>query len=263
MTVKLNHRMECIFAIFGVIVMATLTFSAAFLTPKYDPCLNTISSLGYGRAKSLFSIGLVVGGCLGIPFFIYLERELVNIKEYIRRLATGASISTSVCIALCGIIPDETYHDIFLAFHGLVMIVAFFGSCIYISLYSYLMYQGPKSKLYSGPIFKKLLAYYGFSLNCILILFFVTFSPILEWILFILILIWVLITAIALLEFKFFNIAGIYFRRKNYPEALKLFQDSLEILNKLDLSEHPITKTIKENVNYLKSKVDKKREFEE
>jgi hypothetical protein len=42
-----------------------------------------------------------------------------------------------------------------------------------------------------------------------------------------------------------------------------LFQDSLEILNKLDLSEHPITKTIKENVNYLKNKVDKKREFEE
>ena len=66
---------------------------------------------------------------------------------------------------------------------------------------------------------------------------------------------WVVITAITLLEFRFFNIAGIYYRRGKFPEALELFEDSLKILDELDLKEHPIAETIKENIEYLKKKI--------
>jgi hypothetical membrane protein len=250
--------MECYFGLFGTIITAVCVFTAAYFTPGYSPTLHTVSDLGYGPAKSLFSIGFVVGGSLGIPFFIYLERELTNIKENIRRLATGASIFSSVCVALVGIVPDETYIEIFLRFHLFVASVAFIGSCIYITLYSYLMYKGPKSKLYSGPKFKKLLAYYGFSINIPLILFFTTWSPLIEWILFLFIFFWVLATAITLLEFRFFNIAGIYYRKGKYPEALKMFEDALDILNNLNLNDHPIAETLKENIDYLKTKVEKK-----
>lgn len=247
--------MEVYFGLFGAITTAICVFTAAFLTPDFNFTRHYVSDLGSMQFKSLFSIGFVIGGSLGIPFFIYLERELIAIKEIIRRLATGASIFTAVCVALVGIIPDETYLEIFLIFHGFVASIAFIGSCIYITLYSYLMYQGPKSKLYTGPIFKKLLAYYGFSINIPLILFYLTWSAIIEWILFILIFLWVILTAITLLEFRFFNIAGVYYRRGKFPEALQRFEDSLEILNKLDLKEHPIADTIKENIEYLKKKV--------
>ncbi|TFG06163.1 MAG: DUF998 domain-containing protein, partial [Promethearchaeota archaeon] len=205
--------MECYFGLFGALITAICVFTAAFLTSNYDPRINYISDLGYLEFKSLFSIGFVIGGSLGIPFFIYLERELINISESIRRLATGASIITSVCVALVGIIPDNTYLEIFLIFHNLVASVAFIGSCVYISLYSYLMYQGPRTKLYTGPQFKKILAFYGFSINLPLVFFFATWSSLIEWILFILIFLWVILTATTLLEFKFFNLAGVYYRR--------------------------------------------------
>ena len=255
MPAKLNHRMEMLFGFFGTILSATCVITAAFLTPGYDPRIHTISSLGYGQAKSLFSIGLVLGGALNIPFFIYLERELVNIKENIRRLATGVSIFTAVCISLSGIIPDETYHDIFIAFHGFVASVAFTGSCLYITLYSILMYQGPKSRLYTGPNFKKILAYFGLCVNIPLVVYFLTGSALAEWILYILIMLWVLATIVFVMEFKFFNIAGVYYRKGQYPEALKRFKDAHGILTELDLGDHPIAKTLRENIEYLKGKI--------
>lgn len=258
MVEKLESKMEVVFGFFGIIFSNVFILMAVFFTPGYNPLFNTVSSLGEGPAKSLFSIAFVVAGTLGIPFFIYLERELTNIKESIRRLATGVSIFTCVCIALVGIIPDETYPAIWLAFHGFVAMVSFIGNCIYIDLYSYLFYKGLKSKIYTGPRFKKYLAYFGFSISIVLITLIITMQPIVEWILTILILLWILITSCQMIIFKFFNIPGIYYRRSKYPEALKRFEEALQILDRLDMSEDPITKTLKKNIEFLKSELEKK-----
>ena len=257
MPAKLGYRMEIYFGLIGALILTSCVIVAAFLTPGYDPRVDTVSSLGYGIAKSLFSIGFVIGGSLGIPFFIYLERELENIKEVVRRLATGISILTSTCVALVGIIPDETYIEMFLVFHVFVASFAFLGSGIYITLYSYLMYKAPKTKLYSGPKFKKILSYYGFCINIPVVLFMVSWSAIIEWILFFLIFAWVIASAITLLKFRYFNIAGVYYRKRRYPEALKRFQEASDILKSLNLETDPIAKTLEENIEYLKSKIKK------
>ncbi|MFX0076044.1 MAG: DUF998 domain-containing protein [Candidatus Hermodarchaeota archaeon] len=268
MVIKIEQRMEIFFGLFGVIIANILLLGAVLFTPDYSPLKNTVSSLGEGVAKSLFSISFVVVGSLNIPFYIYLERELVNIKESIRRLATGISIFTSVCVALVGIIPDETYPDIFVLFHNFVALVSFIGSSIYIVLYSILMHKGPKSKLYSGPGFKKYLAFFGyfigvvllfFAFNGILISFGIHFISLtlIEWILTILISIWIFITAIQLISFKFFNIPGVYYKRTQFPEALKMFEAAMQILNKLNLKDEPITETIKENIEFLKKQLEK------
>lgn len=89
MVEKLESKMEVVFGFFGIIFSNVFILMAVFFTPGYNPLFNTVSSLGEGPAKSLFSIAFVVAGTLGIPFYIYLERELINIKESIRRLATG------------------------------------------------------------------------------------------------------------------------------------------------------------------------------
>jgi len=253
-----ESRMEVLFGFFGVIFVFIMIIIAAFLTPGYTPLKHTVSSLGEGNAKSLFSIGFVVGGSLLIPFYIYLERELVNIEENIRRFATGVAIFTNVCIALVGIIPDETYIEAFLMFHSFVAAVSFIGSTIYIVLYSILMYQGPKSKMYKGPAFKKYLAYYGFIIGGVLVLLLITLNPLIEWILTILIIIWVLITALQCISFKFFNIPGVYYRRSQFPEALKLFEDAIQILNNLEIEDAPIKETLKENVNFIKNEIEKR-----
>lgn len=256
MVTKIEQKMEILFGFFGTLVSLILLIAAAFLSPGYTPFKHTVSSLGTREAKSLFSICFVIGGSLCIPFYIYLERELINIKEGVRRIATGVSIFTSVCIALVGIIPDETYWDIFILFHGFVALFSFIGSAIYIVLYSYLMYMVPKVKMYEGPKFKKYLAYFGFLIGGILITLLITLEPIIEWILTISIYLWIILTALSLVSHKFFYLPGEYYKRTQYPEALKKFEDALSILSDLDLSEEPITETLKENIEFLKKQLE-------
>jgi hypothetical membrane protein len=257
METKTEQKMEILFGFFGNLTATILLIIAAFITPGYTPLEDTVSSLGYGIAKSLFSIGFVIAGSLSIPFYIYLQKELININEKVRKFATGASIFTCVCIALVGIIPDETYIDAFLGFHAFVAYISFIGSCLYIGLYSYLMYKGPTATSYEGPIFKRYLAYFGFFIDGCFILLLITQAPLIEWIVTISIIIWILTTAIHLIVFKFFNIPGVYFRKTKYPEALKLFEDALQILNNLNLNDEPIKKTLKENIEFLKGKIEK------
>lgn len=258
MGIKSESKMEVLFGLGGALFMAIMLPIIASLTPGYSPLTNTVSELGEGQAKSLFSISFVVTGSLMIPFYIYLERELVNIKDSIRRLATGISILTNVCIALVGIIPDETYIEAFIIFHGFVAVFSFAGSSFYIVLYSILMYYVPKSKMYEGPKFKKYLAYYGFFIGFFLIILLVTLNPLIEWILTISILIWIIITAIQCILYKFFKIPGMYYKKAQFPEALKLFEDAVEILDKLDIEDDPIKKTLKKNIKYIKNKMEKK-----
>lgn len=262
MSATLSRRMECYFIIFGAVVGGTLLVIAAFSTPGYDPRLHTISSLGEGIAKSLFSIAFVLFGTSSIPFYMYLEREFSNVKDNIRKLATSIAIFSGICIAMVGIIPDETYPDLFIAFHLFAAGVAFVGSTLYITLYSILMYYGPKSKLYTGQQFKKYLAFYGFSINIILILLLVTLQPIIEWILFLTISSWLVLTALTLLEYRFFNLEGVYYKKTDYDEALKRFKESLEILNNLDLGNEPVANKIKENIEFLEKEKEKKEELE-
>lgn len=261
-SVSASGSIECYFSILGAVVGGSLLVLAALFTPGYDPRFHTISSLGEGVAKSLFSIAFVLFGTASIPFFMYLERELKYIRDRVRKITTVIAIFTGMCIAMVGIIPDETYPDLFVTFHLFAAGVAFTGSSVYITLYSYLMYHSPKSKLYTGKKFKKNLAYFGFTPIFILILLLVTLQPIIEWILFLTITSWLTITAITLLEYRFFNIEGIYYKKTDYDKALKKFEESLEILNNLNLGNEPIANKIKENIEFLKKEQEKKKELQ-
>ena len=187
-----ESRMEVLFGFIGALFVLVGLLLTAFLTPGFTPLIYTISSLGEGNARSLFSISFVVAGCLLIPFYIYLKKELIAIEEHIRKLATGIAIFSNMCIALVGIIPNETFDPVaFYTFHGVVAAVSFIGTSIYIVLYSILMYKGPQSLMYKGPSFKRYLAYLGFIVGFMLVLFLVTFKPIIEWVLALLTVSWI------------------------------------------------------------------------
>jgi hypothetical protein len=251
--------MEILFGFFGAIFILIVLPLTASLTTGFNPLRDTISSLGEGNVRWLFSIGFVAAGSLLIPFYIYLERELVNIEENIRRLATGIAIFSNMCIALVGIIPDETFDpQAFFAFHAFVAGVSFIGTSIYIVLYSLLMYKGPQSIMYKGPAFKKYLAYFGFLIGIILVIFLITLNPLLEWILAFLTVSWILITALQCISFKFSKIPGLYYKRSQYPKALKRFEDAIQILENLKMGDEPITETLKENIDFIKSEMEKK-----
>jgi hypothetical membrane protein len=253
-----ESRMEVLFGFFGALFMIIMMPIVILSTPGYNPLESTISMLGELEAKTLFSIGFVVFGSLSIPFYIYLERELVNIEKNIRRLATGVSIFTNVCIGLVGIIPEGAPRMAFGAFHTFVALVSFIGTSIYIVLFSILMYEVSNSELYEGPAFKKYLADHGFIVGAMLIVFFITRHPIAEWILAFLIITWELITATQCIVYKFSKIPGIYYKPSQYPEKLKLFEDAIQILNNLEMGDEPIMETLQENVEFIKTEMGEK-----
>jgi len=254
-----ESKMEVLFGFFGALFILIILIITIFLTPGYSPVTDTISMLGMKVAQSLFSIGFVVAGSLLIPFYIYLKNELVYLEDNIRRIATGIAIFSNMCIALVGIIPpaDAAFMDAFQVFHNFVAVVSFVGSSIYIVLYSILMYLGPKSTMYKGPEFKKYLAYYGFFIGILLVLLIITINPLIEWIFAISILIWILITALQCISFKFSKIPGVYYKRSQYPEKMKLFKDAIQVLKNLEMEDEPIMKTLEENIEFIQNEMEK------
>jgi len=259
-----ESRMEVLFGFFGALFILIMLPIAAFLTEdpalsgRYNPLRDTISTLGMYNAKTLFSIGFVVAGSLLIPFYIYLKNELVYLEENLRKIATGVAIFSNMCMALVGVVYDADFPEAFLGFHAFVAGVVFISSSIYIVLYSLLMYLGPRSTMYKGPTFKKYLAYYGFFIGIVMIIYLSTgLIPFIEWIVAILILVWILITALQCLSFKFSKIPGIYYKPSQYPEKLKLFEGAIQILENLEMGDEPILETLKENIEFIKDEIEK------
>jgi len=186
-------KLECFFGLAGVSFAITFIILAALLTPGYNPFINTVSSLGKGVAKTLFSIGFVTSGSLTIPFILYLEKTLLGINEFVRRIATGVAIISSVSVALVGILPDPDYLDTFMIFHSIVAFNAFIGSVATICLYTYLMMRSKEFKIYYILI--------GFATALdILLLTITSFNPFIEWVLTINIMLWIMLTSIKLIR---------------------------------------------------------------
>ncbi len=265
MVTQSENKMEVLFGLFGVLASLTMLIITIILTPNFNPVIHSVSSLARGEMRALFSISLTVGGSLSIPFYIYLERELRNIKEPIRRMVTGVSIFSCVCVAFVGIVPESfgSYEDFFDGFHAFVAAVSFIGSTIYIGLFSILMLYVPKAKMYKGPVFKNFIAYFGITIGILVILLLIAFQlhilvmPLIEWMVTICIFSWIILMALQLVSYKFFNIPGMYYKRAQYPEALKRFEDALEVLGNLDMTDEPITETLKENIEFLKKSLEK------
>ena len=250
--VDIDRNLECYFTIVAGLTGVFLIIIAAIITPNYSPLTHTISELAYYRYKTLFSIGMVVIGNSMIPFFFKLERELVNLKESLRVTATVLSIFTAICISLVGIIPDMEYYDQFIFFHMFVAIVAFGCSSIYIVMYSRLIQKAIQTPSYKGPQFRRFMTYYGYDIFLLFITLIIVLNCIIEWILFINVIAWNIITAFYLTRIKFSGMPGLYYTKDQYPEMLTQFEDSLEILKTLNLEDSPEAESLKKNILRLK-----------
>ncbi len=223
--VRKDIRIGLVFGFFGALLILIFLPLTAFITPGFTPLRNPISSLGHSTANSLYSIGLIAGGSLLIPFYIYLERELLNIKKSVRGLTTAIAIFTNACVALVGIPPDPINIEAFGAFHAFVTVVGFLGTSIHIVFYSIMMYKSSKSIMSKGPIFKKNLGFFGIFIGVLFVIFLITRYSILEWIVGALIVFWVLITALQGISFKFYKTQGGYYNKSQDPEVLQQYKD--------------------------------------
>lgn len=217
----------------------------AFLTPGFTPFNQPISSLGYSKTNYLYGFGFIVGGSLLIPFYIYLEQVLLNIKMGLRGLITALTIFINTCVALVGIPPDPINVKAFQTFHAFVSIVGLIGTSIHIVFFSIMMHKSSKPVRLKGPIFKKYIIILGFVIGGVLGVFLITRYSMLEWIVGAFIVSWVLITAKQGISFKFSKIHGIYYKKSQNP---KYFSNSFK-----EKSSHEAGKSL-EDIQFCSDK---------
>ena len=97
-----------------------------------------------------------------------------------------------------------------------------------------------------------------FLLGILMVIYLFVQIPLLEWILTMLMLIWILTAAIQSISFKFFSIPGMYYKRSQYPEALELFENAFQVLDNLGMRHDPIAETIQKNIDFIKTQMEKK-----
>lgn len=187
---KLKNKMEYLFGLAGLIISIIFLIAAIIYDGNYNPLYRAVSSLAEQGGKTLFSIGFIIAGSLAIPFYIKLEKSLVlkGRRDNIRRIATAISIVSCVAIGLIGVIPDENFPVEFAAFHITMAITSFVGTSIYIGVFSLTMLLNPKYNLFI-PIL-------GFLAITFLGLLAIFRYAIIEWILTILIFIWIFSTIV-------------------------------------------------------------------
>ncbi len=205
----------------------------------------------------LFSIGMIVIGNSMIPFFFKLERELVNVKESLRKTAIIVSIVISVCISLIGVLPDMEFFSQFFTLHMTAAIIAFGGSSAYIVMYSRLMQKAITNPSYKGPQFRRFTIYYGYSILILFVVMLIVLQSIVEWLLFLNLIAWNILTAYFLTRYKFSGMPGLYYKKEQYPEMLKKFEGSLDILKNLKLEDSPEAESLKKNIEFLKDALNK------
>lgn len=185
-----------IFGILSVTIGVCGDFISIYLYPGYNIFINTISELGVGPGKIFFNIGVIFAGIIAIPFGIYLGRAL-NTKgsyEKLNKSAVVISIISCVSLSLIGVFPGNPAETLIYLLHGFCAFLCFFGGMIYLFLFSFLMLREPK--------FSKFLAYYGFFVAGLFLLFLFTWVPITEWIANIGIISWTIICSIYMLYKK-------------------------------------------------------------
>jgi len=259
MKIKLKYKLEALFGLFSTIIFGIMLILSLLFSPKYSFFENYISDLAFFSGKLFFAIGFSIFGVFLVPFFITLERELVYIHENVRRLATTIAILTCSCFALGSIIPEESYLEVFTIFHSFIAGFAFFFSGIYILLFSFLMFRSYEIEEYSGPRFQLFLVVFGFitAIGEFILIF--IFIPILEWIVVISMMIWIIITSIHLLIYKFIRFPLAEFKRLQHSESIEIFKAIQKKIDELNIDDEVLSDAIDNNINLLKERYEEKK----
>jgi hypothetical protein len=218
---KLNDFFDKLFKIIPGYIFGLIAFILGFLgdilalitTPEYRMWEYSISVLGDLRGGIFLRTGLIISGLMAIPFFIYFGRALKdsNIKDFLRKLAIGVGIFSSLCVSLTGAFSGV--NDFIKFMHGNFALFSWVGNTIVFILFSYLMSKNNK--------FSKYLTTLGYVIGGILIVYLIPFFitnfcnyfrdicynlgqmiylilPVFEWIVFFSILFWILYNSIYL-----------------------------------------------------------------
>ncbi|MFW9772319.1 MAG: hypothetical protein ACFFFB_05395 [Candidatus Heimdallarchaeota archaeon] len=183
-----------LFGLISVIVYFSGIYLASILFTGFDfNCM--ISWLGgeYSPGAIFFNLGVFSSGFLAIPLYMHINRTLGvdHTKFNLKKAAITSALISCVFFSLIGLFPSLIFNTLYYYLHGIIFLICMITAITYLFLYSILFLNNNH--------FHRFLSYLGFITILVIILFLVTWIPVIEWIMTITIGIWVVSISIYLL----------------------------------------------------------------
>ncbi|MHA1458653.1 MAG: hypothetical protein ACTSQR_03215 [Promethearchaeota archaeon] len=167
---------------------------AIALFPGYN-FNHMISALGTGPGAIYFNIGTIFSGIFALLFYLYLIEvigEETNDPK-LQRVGRFFAINSCIFFSLVGIFPTSTNMVLFVL-HGTVALISWFSAIIYLSIFSKLIFK--------NKILPKFFGYLGLITAGTIVVFLLTWIPIIEWIMALVITVWIILPSVYMLYRK-------------------------------------------------------------
>jgi len=167
---------------------------AIALFPSYN--FNfMISALGAGPGAVFFNIGTILSGMFALLFYLYMIKVIGNKTNEPKLQKVGRFFAINSCIffSLVGVFPTSTNMMLFIL-HGTFALISWLSAIIYLSLFSSLIIKNKNIPIFFG--------YLALITAGIIIVFLLTWIPIIEWILALAITVWITLPAVYMLYRK-------------------------------------------------------------
>ena len=167
---------------------------AIALFPSYN-FNRMISALGTGPGAIYFNIGTILSGIFALLFYLYLIEVIGKETNDPKQQKVGRFFAINSCIffSLVGVFPTST-DTILFVLHGTFALISWLSAIIYLSIFS--------SLIFKNKVIPKFFAYLALITAGTIILFLLTWIPIIEWIMALAITVWITLPSVYMLYRK-------------------------------------------------------------
>ncbi len=164
-----------VYGLLSVLIGVTGDIIAVSMFLGYNLVDNTISELGIGPGAVFFNLGVFICGFVGMPFGVALGRALKKNKanDTLVTIAVITSLVSCFSLSMIGIFPSNREVTLILYLHGFFAFLCFAGGFLYLIIFSYIILKDNN--------FSNWLAYYGFFVAALFMVFLWTWQPLTEW----------------------------------------------------------------------------------
>jgi hypothetical membrane protein len=167
---------------------------AIALFPSYN-FNRMISALGTGPGAIYFNIGTILSGIFALLFYLYLIEVIGKETNDPKKQKVGRFFAINSCIffSLVGVFPTST-DTILFVLHGTFALISWLSAIIYLSIFS--------SLIFKNKVIPKFFGYLALITAGTIILFLLTWIPIIEWIMALAITVWITLPSVYMLYRK-------------------------------------------------------------
>lgn len=156
---------------------------------------HMISALGAGPGALYFNMGTILSGLFALLFYLYLIEVIGKESNHPKQQKVGRFFAINSCIffSLVGVFPTST-NTILFVLHGTFALISWLSAIIYLSIFS--------SLIFKNKVIPKFFGYLALITAGTIIVFLLTWIPIIEWIMALAITVWITLPSVYMLYRK-------------------------------------------------------------